>query len=310
MKNIMKNCCILFGFILLIISCAPGPTVPSGTAYIYGVTQYGGPYDLSYTDDDARDMAQLFSDAGYDANLRIDGGGEEGTEPATVAQLEEDIAEFASGAAAGEVFVFFFAGHGLQYLPEGADILEPSYGDDYDEWLVFYGFIPGVSSFQASDGALTDNALAAMLGDIEGAVKLVILDSCHSGGFIGDSPFVDPIPQNSSEEEQPLFAGTIQAYFGFSKNAARDISSPDTFVLAAAGEPESSREEGALSNGVFTYAFLEAALNGDRDENGYTTLNEIYRYMDEGWEQRPYTSGFHPHLSGSPVDLILFSAGD
>ncbi len=307
MKNIMKNCSILLGFILLIISCTPEPAVPSGTAYIYGVTQYGGLwYDLSYTDDDARDMARIFFDAGYDVRLRIDDGSEDGTKPATVEQLEEDIAEFTPGAAAGGVFVFFFSGHGLKYLPEDADIDEPSHGDDDDEWLLFYGFIPGVSSLQASDGALTDNALSAMLEDIQGAVKLVILDSCYSGGFIGDSPFVDPVPQDSSEEEQPLFSGTVQAYFGFSENAARDISSPDTFVLAAAGEPESSREEGALANGVFTYAFLEAALHGDRDENGYITLNEIYRYMDEGWEQWPYTSGFHPHLSGSPLDLVLF----
>jgi len=306
--------CIIFSLLtfLLYSGCALEAPQPSGRAYVYGVSRYENLKDLDFTDDDARDMAALFSNAGYEAKLRIDDGTEAGTGPATIEQLEKDIEEFITGSTPGELFVFYFAGHGGRYdeiyssgLPEPPPGVEPSQGEGGDEWLFFSGSIPSLSYETWTDVALKDDELALMLSEIPGGMKLVIIDACKSGGFIGDSTFVDPLPQGPDDADPQMFWESLFAYFGFSEEAAKDIAGGNAFVLTAAGELENSAE--INGNGVFTLAFLEAAANGDIDENGYITLHEIYRYIEETWEDRPLTSGFHPHLSGSAVDIVLFS---
>ena len=301
-------------FFLLVSSCSLPEITPSGTAYIYGVTLYDGIIkDLDSPDDDARDMAALFSAAGYTVNLRIDDGFDPDAGEASIDQLETDIDDFITGSAPGEMFIFYFAGHGGTYaqlyealnypevLPLPADGTEPAYGDGQDEYLFFHGTVPdpvtGWDSF-----ALKDDELKTLLEKIPGHLKLVIIDACYSGGFIGDSPFTDPVPQDYSplDSYSSPFSGTLATYFGFSEQAAADISAGDAFVITAAGELEVSKE--TLENGVFTLAFLEAAASGDLDGNGYITLNEIYRHIDDSWSN----TIFHPHIAGSAVDLVLF----
>lgn len=310
---------ILLPVVIFISSCSLPTVSPSGTAYIYGVTQYDILNDLQYTDDDARDMADLFEAAGYEVRLRIDDGSEDGTEPATVDQLAADIAEFAAEAAPGELFIFYYAGHGGRYdelydlstapegLPPPPDAEEPAAGVGGDEWIFLYGSIPGWSYETWTNAALKDDDLADMLLEIPGNMKLVIIDACKSGGFIGDSPFVDPIPPDYEESESTATPspGSMRTSFGFSEDSALDIAEGNAFVLTAAGELEDSIE--TAGNGVFTAAFLEAAAEGDINSDGYITLMEIYRYIADSWTDRPLTDTFHPHITGSAVDLVLFA---
>ncbi|MBN2049938.1 MAG: caspase family protein [Spirochaetales bacterium] len=298
---------ILLPLLILTVlsSCSLGPKLPTGRAYIYGVTDYGGGtpnIDLAYTDDDAEAMAALFDAAGYITNLRINAGDGSSVEPATVAQLQADIDAFIANAMPEELFIFYFAGHGV-----GS---EDNTGDPPADWLILHGFYSG-APWDADHGALSDDGLATMLKTIPGSRKLVILDSCHSGGFIGDSPFWDPVPADSSDESDSfleIFTETVKAYWGFSATGAEDIASGNAFVLTAAGEVEKSVETAALGHGVFTYAFLLAAEAGDLNQDGFITLKESYRYMTDNWSDIPKTTTFQPHLSGSAVDLVLFSS--
>lgn len=296
----------------LSVACAPPEMTLTGTAYVYGVTEYGGSHDLDYTDDDAHAMAELFRDTGYDVKLRIDGGDEASNiGPASFTQLSADIEEFASGAAQGPLFVFYFAGHGMQYPVPGTTSDEPYSKDPYNEWILLHGFIPYISSYSSDEGALSDDELADELSTITDGTKLVILDSCHSGGFIGDSPFVDEVPEEEaySYQEAPEIPSSPSAYFKYPRADERDdVTAANAIILSAAGELELSQEPHTLGHGTFTHAFLEAATNenGDLNDDGYITLMETYRYIADSWEGRPYTSGFHPHITGSAVDIVLF----
>lgn len=306
---------ILISMAFLAVACAPPELTPAGTAYVYGVTDYGILANLSSPDDDARDMANVFENAGYTVHLRINDGSTTGGSPATLEQLQTDITDFIAESSEDELFVFYYAGHGGRYdelfysalapdgLPAPPAGEEPFNASDYDEWIFLYESLPAWS-YETWDGiALKDDDLADMLEAIPGNRKLVIIDACKSGGFLGDSPFADPVPQDYDEEDSPVYSG-LRTYFGFSNDSVRDIAAGNAFVLSAAGELEDSIETNA--NGVFTAAFLEAATNADLNDDGYITLMETYRYIADSWDSRPYTSSFHPHITGSAVDIVLF----
>lgn len=107
-----------------------------------------------------------------------------------------------------------------------------------------------------------------------------------------------------------------------------DISASNAIVLSAAGQRDSSHDspaEFSFNHGVFTYYFLEATEYGDYNKDGYISIMEIYRYtsnkLQNEWNayylekyknNDAFTKSdleimtFHPMISGSPIDFILF----
>ena len=84
-------------------------------------------------------------------------------------------------------------------------------------------------------------------------------------------------------------------------------------MLAAAGEQEFSWESLSFQHGVFTYFLLESATSGDRNSDGFVTVSEAYDYVrrsiDDRWNATSfYDERFAPHLSGGPVDYVLFTS--
>ena len=230
-------------------------------AIVYGISDYEGAiHDLQYAAADATEMAAMLTGQGYSVQERIDAA-------ATKTQLLEDIAAAASAAKEEDLFLFYFSGHGGQ--PDTGP--ESAAGDKWNECIYLNG-----------PEAMTDDELVSALALIPCRHKVVILDSCASGGFIGNELEADNIPPSLLEGGRSLLAtlgSAISLYANFDGSSA-DIPPWKALVLSASGERESSYEKDyPFNHGVFTYFLLQAERRADRNRDGSITATEAYDYI-------------------------------
>lgn len=167
--------------------------------------------------------------------------------------MDELIAKAFAGATSADTSVFYYSGHGAMYN--------------------------GDACLHMSDLQLYSAAkLRAALDKVPGK-KVIILDSCFSGGAIS----------KSAKGSADLSSAFIKA---FSRSAKGSLNAGDYVVLTAASQNESSwgdsEGESDYPMGEFTRA-LASALGSDdagslrtaADENvdGTVTLHEAYQYI-------------------------------
>ncbi|HOV63921.1 MAG TPA: hypothetical protein PLG43_08590, partial [Spirochaetia bacterium] len=137
--------------------------------------------------------------------------------------------------------------------------------------------------------------------------QIVVVSACYSGGFIGSSGSFDAVSQDVYDEygydllQSWYPEKAVALYFSYPSSQA-DITAGEAFVLSASGEEEESIETDRYGHGVFTYFLLEGAYRGDANNDGYITVLELYNYIFGKLEA--FT--FLPHVSGSPLDFVLF----
>jgi hypothetical protein len=288
-------------------------------AIVYGVAEYdpvwSPPANLTYTDDDAVDMEALLNQQGFEVSpyTRVDSA-------ATLVNLQADFAAVAANASVDDLFLFYYSGHGGQVasaLPGDSEKAPDS--DAYEEWIFLYdsykSTLPAPEYTDLSK-TVNDDQLAALLGSIPCVRKIVIIDACNSGGFIGNNLEADAIPPDFSQGSNgflDILGTTISLYANF-QDYGSDITPGDALVIAASGERELSYESGTFQNGVMTHFLLDSADLGDVNNDGYVTVSEsyyyIYRNINKDWNPASYAGGydvFFPHASGGPVDYILFT---
>ena len=151
--------------------------------------------------------------------------------------------------------------------------------------------------------------------------KVLILDSCNSGGFIGNELEADGVPPSLLEgDRSPAvnLADAISMYANFDGSSA-DIPPWEAMVISASGEqeyayesPDQSGQGPLYSHGVLTYFLLQAEHGADRNGDGYVTVTEAYDFVrtriKNEWNLRNgyANDAFSPHVSGGPVDYVLF----
>jgi hypothetical protein len=283
--------------LLLFISCSPDVDIGERFALVYGVANYvEEPNRLQVSDDDARDLGALLISHGYPEDhvkIRIDS-------QATRTQLQADIEELSQRAGKDSLFVFFFSGHGGRYPAIDSD---REYLFLYDPVDTFYG-----------EGRTSDDELMQLISRIPSRRKVVLLDSCNSGGFIGDFPGVEAIPEDYKGKKADYFAAAQKAFVKYFANVDEgDIPYTKAVVLAAAGAPEESYEITDMENGVFTYFLLKTPRKADKNGDGWITTLEAYSYVrreiqDHFNSSVPSEYKFLPRISGTPLDIVLFEA--
>ena len=329
MKNIIR---LLPVFILLLpfqfLSCNLSGSGNDGDSYIlvYGVADYSiqSLPNLNYTDDDAIAIAELFNTKGYNVRLRINNGIDDGTEAATLDQLQQDIDDLSEIIDENDTFVFYYSGHGGRHYDYYGEYSEASGNEDIlsdtdDEWIFLYAesALPEYANWK--DRTVNDDILNTMLKELQTFKKVVILDSCNSGGFIGYSEDFDAIIPNYSpvaqEEADSDFLRIFSLSFTANQNESSDISASNAIVLSAAGEQEYSWENGGYQHGIFTFFLLESAEMGDNNNDGYISVLESYYYtvqkIEKEWNYSFFNINstyysYHPRISGGPVDFLLF----
>jgi uncharacterized caspase-like protein len=296
--RVAATACIVAGFNL---SGCSLDTQYDKYAIVYGVADYEGTLnDLIYPYDDAIAMEAMLTAQGYQVILRVDAA-------ATRANLETlDVPAVALQAEENDLFVFYYSGHGGQPAigaeGDGSDLL--------DEYIFLHG---SVSPLTLS-AAYSDDQLVDAFAPIAARKKVIILDSCNSGGFIGNALEADGEPSALAEGSEgivALAARAMRLYANFDDSSA-DIQPWEALVLSASGEREVSWESSSYGHGVFTYYLLESEREGDRNGDGWVTVTEAYDHAQYGlyrdWNIQGLYYAFAPHVSGGPVDYVLFEA--
>ena len=128
-------------------------------AICVGINNYpGSSNDLQGCVNDANDWSALLKDYGFETSVMLDS-------EATGQNIKVALDNLIVSAAAGDVIVFTYSGHGTQYLDLSGDE-----GDTYDEAIYVY------------DGRILDDELRLTIDKIDPAVTLIVIsDSCFSG---------------------------------------------------------------------------------------------------------------------------------
>ncbi len=294
---------------------------PPKHAVVFGISEYVGGLDpgeqpnLQYSDRDAEAMAALFERSGYDSvDLSVN-------EEAIRERLNDLLDAASETVKRDDLFVFYFSGHGLridQLNQEHFPDLEID-GDRTEYILPADAISNGSSGVEIHlDKAISPSWLDRKLRRIPARRKVVIIDACHAGGFVGSGRTVDLVP----DDYQGGFfgwAGNMSDAVGvYLQSPSQSGIKPSTaVVLAATGaaeyawEPKDADAAGVAENGLFTAALLDGARNGDRNGDGRITVIELYDYIVENMTLRVQLGGgetdwFHPRVSGGAVDFVLF----
>lgn len=235
-------------------SNAPAPAAAAGAGRTFGVfvgiTDNGGENDLPGSADDAVQLARSFEQAGWmqrsNAVVLTD-------REATPANIRAAFARLAPQVRPNDTFVFFYDGHG------------------------------DVSELGTRNGSLSRSELDALLGRVSGR-EIVVLDSCHAGGFAS------------------IIRGHANRY-GLFSSRANELSSTAPAVNAG---------------GWLAYFFRQAIAGGvRRGPDGTADYASVVQYVQSHYDQRNISREQHlvavnggpqtfalggPNAGGAPID--------
>lgn len=220
-----------------------------------GINDYKNPaYNLDYAVNDAKSFVKsiekgadsLFNEV-FTYNIL--------NKNATKKGIEAVIDEVKTEIGSEDVFLFYYAGHGVMSATEAQKESE------------FFVVTHDLTNLYSGREVLEDKAISAsdLMGysiGIRAEKQLFVLDACHSGGAI------EAFNTRGSEREKAL---------------AQLARSTGTFFLTASQDAEYANEVGKLNHGLFTYALLEM-LEGSLPTEGdgrKITVSELKSYVEE-----------------------------
>jgi uncharacterized caspase-like protein len=220
---------------LMLLASAMGAQADKRVALVVGVSAYQNAPALPNPARDARAMATMFQNSGFDVVSTLYDTGN--------LEFKRAIRQFEDAASGADIAVIYFAGHGIEI--HGVNYLVPA-----DAKLA--------SDRDADDEAIT---LDRLLVSLDGAkrLRLVILDACR------DDPFVRKMMQQRSAALRGIYSGlatvepttsnTLIAYAAKSGAAADD------------GQADHSPFTAALLNNLFVPGLdVRLAFGRVRDE--------------------------------------------
>jgi len=277
-------CAVAAVFALSLSGCDLFPSSASsfsGTKYavVVGINDYensDGYYlrDLNYCVNDANSVYTELNDAGWNVTLlTAPSGSWSNTTKAKIKLAIENI----SGA---DTFLFYYSGHG--------------YSDSSDNAYIIPSDVDNTTESTLTSTSISTTEFSEWLADVDATNKLVVLDSCYSGGFVDSGDSVDGITdvqQGWTTSIQTASAIDMAFRFGelLAKNiaaASSDLSSSPLVISAASSEEESIEDSRyGDGHGIFTYYFLQAAdtnssgtMYGDSDGDDVLSCIEAYNY--------------------------------
>ena len=233
--------------------------------YIY----YGEEGDLLAPPYDVNKMKKIFNDCQFGSNnIGFSKIKELKNTQATKTNILQGIQSTFSGADENDVSYFYFSGHGA--LLDQVSYLCPSDFNGY------------------TNSAISAHELESFLSAIPGT-KVVFIDTCHSGGFIGKDISRNETTNNIVSEEEYLSDFNDSVINSFARySITRDLlTSSEYQVLTSSHWYQLSYELHPPNEdpfGVFTRALYEGCslANGipaDVNMNNKISLNEAYNYI-------------------------------
>ena len=242
-----------------------------GVAVLIGVSDYqdnavnpdgGEPYipDLTYADDDAIAMGDLLQENGWHVVVLIDSA-------ATKSAIQEAIRGKVGNASS---FFFYFSGHGVASGARG-------YICPYDS--LHYSYRNDISENELENWLLSGG---------DGVEIGIVLDTCHSGSFIGRGAK----PDEKGEEVHYKFTTKIAGIYGepvLNLVFGRDLTKNQWVVLTACRGDEEAMEGSAWRHGWLTYKLLNVLVseNYDNNQNSAISIEEAYLGVGSRYNQHP-----------------------
>ena len=212
-----------------------------------GVNEYANPkYNLNYARADAEAFATAWRERASglfespDITLALDAD-------VTRSSLATHFERIAASAAPTDVFVFYYAGHGV-IDGRGTFHLAPH------DVTQLYGDDAGL----AQKGVAAKDLLAWSQA-IRAQKQLFLLDACQSAGAL------DGLAQRGAAEEKAI---------------AQLARATGTHWLVASGAEQFAAEFKTLGHGLFTYATLEALSGRAAGSDGQLTVLELSSYLE------------------------------
>jgi uncharacterized caspase-like protein len=165
-------------------------------------------------------------------------------------KLDAAIREIAGQALPSDVFVLYFAGHGMTldgryyFIPQNFVIA----GEQNQE---------NVDAAVKSKG-ITQEQLQGWFAAIPARRGVILFDTCDSGTLAGDAG-VTQTPEKAAVNDR------------LAQSTGRSI------ITASAGTQEAN--EGFHGHGLFTFELLDAINRGDSDRNGTIEVTELAAYV-------------------------------
>ena len=218
-----------------------------------GINEYKNPkYNLNYAIADATAFTDHFLsksiDIFQDAELTFIKD-QEANKGNVVAAFEK----IAAKAKPNDVFVFYYAGHGM--IDEGE--FENEFFLGLHDITQLYG-----QSKMYRDKGISAEELKQYCSKIAAQKQVVILDACQSGGA------VEAFAKRGVASEKAML------------QLAR---SAGTVLLASSGSEQYATEFSELGHGVFTYSLIEGMMGkadgGNRDKK--VTIKELESYLND-----------------------------
>ncbi len=309
---------VAFGSTLtaLLSGCTQSIETPDNRyALVIGVEDYpADTSDLSYSVDDADAMATRLASKGWTVTKLVDAAATNADIRAAIAGLSDD---------SGATILVYYSGHGSED-DNGTPCIIPYDGlvdAGYKFWNTDSETWEEVARYTTESQAnwITPATMTSWLGDVSAKNRMLILDSCYSGGFSLSDASVDTSPAdyswlNGDTSDTSLIAAALSNFSSLVANNLSSYGDKEVLTIAAAGSEEESMESSAYGNGVFTYYLLEAADEGDSDGDRYVTASEAYVYakkmLKANWNSISQIKfgdeDFLPHISGGTGDIVLY----
>lgn len=130
-------------------------------------------------------------------------------------------------------------------------------------FLLYYSGHAGTDGLHLGESVLAGNELKKLVDEVPAAVKVVIVDACHSGALV----FL-----KGATQVEPFLVGP--GALGRSRG---------TVYLVSSGVSEKSQETPELGHSIFTY-WLLSGLRGaaDTSGDGWVSLPELWEYARSG----------------------------
>jgi WD40 repeat protein/uncharacterized caspase-like protein len=229
------------------VKAAVSNVAPSLYAVIVGVSDYKGTeLDLKYAAKDANDISNAL---GFSARKLLNTDGKEHvfiynlntSKDAKIPEklaIKNAISEIGAKATANDIFMVFFAGHGVM---EGAKKQFYFLTADASKESA----VPqvGISTFELSEWMKPAN--------IKAQKRILIFDACNSGQAVNELVKIGGAGQQYLAARNDNDAQQIKAIEKLNEKSG-------LFILSASASNQSAYEMGKYSQGLLTYALLKA----------------------------------------------------
>ncbi len=250
-------------------SIADQPTYRALAIGIGDYINYGPEGDLLAPPYDVNKMKEMFYDCRFETGeISFSKIAELKNTQATKTNIFQKIQSTFSGAAGNDISYFYFTGH-------GALLNQLSY-------LCPADFNGDIST------AISVDELEAVLSTIPG-IKVVMIDSCHSGGFIGKDVIRDVIETDRSEEYLFMFNESVIDAFKktllskdlLTSNEYQVLTSSSLYQSSYELYPENSEPFGVFTQGLYEGCSLNFNVPADTNLDSLIGLQEAYLFISQ-----------------------------